>query len=424
MIGKRIRELRLERGMTQRELGAPRYTHAYVSTIESGRRNPSPKALAFFADKLGVTTEQLATGRSPDLLPRLEAELIEARIAVSDGRIEEAERAFARIAWEARRFELLRIQAKAEEGRALARERAGDPATALERYRRALELLEGEPAALRADAVAGVARCLAALGDGHYAIHRLESLLAELEHEGPPDPNALARIHASLVDAYLDAGLYRRAAESATELELLAPRLTDPARIAQMHMNTAHLYLVQGRIEEAERSLQRAEDAYRQLSLQTELGGTYLARGYVASREGRLGEAREHLERAVEVFEETGNEKDLVRALNELARVERLQGNPDRAIGLLERTIRIADDRDTGVVAWAHRELGIALAEHDPERAEKHLREAIALYERAEQAADLAVSYRALGDVLEARGDHEGAFHAYRTGILALERRL
>lgn len=424
MIGKRIRELRLARGMTQRELGAPRYTHAYVSTIESGRRNPSPTALAFFAEKLGVTAEQLATGRPPDIVARLETDLLQARLAVSDGRLEEAERSFARIAWEAHRFDLPRLQARAEEGRALARERAGEPAAGLERYRRALDLLEGEPAALRADAVAGVARCLLALGDGPYAIHRLETLLAELEHDGPPDPNALVRIHASLVDAFLDAGLYRRAAESAAELELLAPRLTDPVRIAQMHMNTADLYLVQGRIEEAERSLQRAEDAYRQLALQAELGGTYLARGYVASRDGRLVEAREHLDRAVRVFEETANEKDLVRALNELARVERLQGDLDRAIELLERTIRIAHGKDTSVEARAHRELGLALVEREPERAEKHLREAIVLYERAGQAADLAASYRALGDALEARGDREGAFQAYRTGILALEQHL
>lgn len=422
MIGTRIRELRLARGMTQRQLGAPRYTHAYVSTIESGRRNPSRAALEFFAERLGVDVEQLVTGRPPDLVPRLEAELIEARIAVSDGRTEEAERMFARIAWEARRFDLFRLHAKAEEGRALSRERAGDTTAALERYRHALTLLEGEPPTLRADAVAGVARCLQALGDGGYAIHLLESLLGEIQREGPPDPNALARIHASLVDAYLDAGLYRRATESAAELELLAPRLTDPARVAQMHMNTAHLYLVQGRIDEAERSLQRAEDAYRQLSLQTELGGTYLARGYVASRDGRLEEARQHFEHAVRIFEETGNEKDLARTLNELARVERLQGNLERAEALLERTIRTAGERDAPIAAWAHRELGVVLAERNAARAEKHLRDAIALFERAEQALDLAVTYRALGDVLEAQGDHEGAFQAYRTGILAVER--
>lgn len=424
MIGARIRELRLAKGMTQRELGAPRYTHAYISTIEVGRRNPSPSAVEFLASKLGVTVEQLVTGRPPDLVPRLESGLLRARLAVSDGRPEEAERMFAEIAWEARQYELLRIQAKAEEGRALSRERAGDTTAALERYRRALALLEGQPASLRADAVAGIARCLRALGDVRYAIHLLESLLAEIEHEGPPDPNALARIHASLVDAYLDAGLHRKAAESATELELLAPRLTDPLRVAQMHMNTAHLHLVQGRIDEAERSLQRAEDAYRQLALQSELGGTHLARGYVASRDGRHEEAREHLERAISVFEETGDRKDLVRAMNGLARIERLEGRLERAEELLERAIALADERDAPIAAWAHRELGLVLVERDPARAEKLVRDAIVLYERSDQTAELAVSYRALGDVLEARGDHAGAVEAYRTGLLVLERRL
>ncbi len=421
MIGTRLRELRVERGFTQRELGAPRYTHAYISTLEAGRRNPSRSAIEFLAGKLGVDPEQLATGRPPDLIPRLEMQLQEARVAVSDGRLDEAEEMFAHVAWDARRFGHIRLHARAEEGRALHQERAGDPAAALRRYRRAAELLTEEPPTARADAVAGMARCLEALGDGRYAIHLLESLLDEIERAGLPDPHALARVHASLVDAYLDAGLYRRAAESASELEHLSPRLTDPARIAQMHMNSAHLYLIQGKIEDAERSLQRAEDAYRQLSLRTELGGTFLARGYVLSRDGRMAEAREQLEQAIRVFEETGNEKDLVRGLNELARVERVEGNLERARELLHRTIRTVADSDAPIAAWAHRELALAAPADTPTDAEKHLHIAIDLYTRAEQTVDLAVTYRALGDVLDARGDRDGAFEAYRTGILAIE---
>ncbi len=421
MIGTRLRELRAERGLTQRELGAPRYTHAYISTIEAGRRNPSRTAIEFFADKLGVDPDHLATGRPPDLILRLEMQLQDARVSVSDGRLDEAEQMFAHVAWDARRFGLVRLHAQAEEGRALRRERAGDPAGALSQYRRAVELLAEELPTARADAVAGMARCLEALGDGRYAIHLLESLLDEIGRAGLPDPNALARVHASLVDAYLDAGLYARAAESAAELEHLSPRLTDPARVAQMHMNSAHLYLVQGKIEDAERSLQRAEDAYRQLSLRTELGGTFLARGYVLSRDGRLGEAREQLEQAIRVFDETGNEKDLVRALNELARVERVEGNGERARELLQRTIRTVGASDAPIAAWAHRELALTAPHEESGEAEEHLRIAIDLYARAEQTVDLAVTYRALGDVLDERGDRDGAFEAYRTGILALE---
>src|SRR6187455_3230798 len=76
-IGTRLRKLRTERGLTQRELGAPRYTHAYVSTIEAGRRHPSRTALEHFAERLGVGVDELETGRSPDLETRLRLDLQE-----------------------------------------------------------------------------------------------------------------------------------------------------------------------------------------------------------------------------------------------------------------------------------------------------------------------------------------------------------
>jgi hypothetical protein len=59
-----------------------------------------------------------------------------------------------------------------------------------------------------------------------------------------------------------------------------------------------------------------------------------------------------------------------------------------------------------------------------PQEAEKHLRFAIELYERAQQAAEVAVTYRALGDPIAERGSLQEAADAYRTGILALEPRL
>jgi transcriptional regulator with XRE-family HTH domain len=40
-----------------------RYTHAYISTIESGKREPSNEALHYFAQRLGVEPEELWTGR-------------------------------------------------------------------------------------------------------------------------------------------------------------------------------------------------------------------------------------------------------------------------------------------------------------------------------------------------------------------------
>ena len=420
-IGTRLRRLRADRGLTQRELGEPRYTHAYISTIEAGRRRPSRAALEHLAAKLGVEVEQLETGRAPDLEARLRLRLQEARVEISDGRFEAADECLRQVAKESKRHELPRLEAKAEEARGLWLQRSGRPEDALQHYQRAEELLRDEPPTARADAADGKATCFAALGDERYAIFLLESLLDEIGRAGLRDPDALARVHASLVYWYLDLGLMAKAGASATELERLAPRIDDTARIAQMHMNVARQYLMTGRVQDATASLQRAEDGYRQLGLLTEMGGAHLARGYVLSRQGSLDEARLELEEALGIFERTENAKDLTRTLNELARVARLQGRTRDAKALLERSISLLGTNDDPILAWAHLELGTLMGDLGDPRAEKNVRMAIELYERTEQAVGLAVSYRALGDLLLAQGDEPGGCEAYRTGLQAVE---
>src|SRR5213594_987906 len=61
-IGQRLRRLRHERGLSQRELSSPGVSYAYISRIEAGARRPSVKALRMLAKKLGVTADYLETG--------------------------------------------------------------------------------------------------------------------------------------------------------------------------------------------------------------------------------------------------------------------------------------------------------------------------------------------------------------------------
>ncbi|WP_432402406.1 helix-turn-helix domain-containing protein [Wukongibacter sp. M2B1] len=51
-VGKRIRFLRKEQGMTQEELADTQFTKSYISLIERGKINPSMKALNYIAEKL------------------------------------------------------------------------------------------------------------------------------------------------------------------------------------------------------------------------------------------------------------------------------------------------------------------------------------------------------------------------------------
>jgi transcriptional regulator with XRE-family HTH domain len=61
-IGERLRRIRHERGLSQRDLSGPGISYAYISRVEAGLRNPSVKALRMLAGKLGVTADYLERG--------------------------------------------------------------------------------------------------------------------------------------------------------------------------------------------------------------------------------------------------------------------------------------------------------------------------------------------------------------------------
>jgi transcriptional regulator with XRE-family HTH domain len=62
-VGQRLHRLRVERGLSQRDLSSPGVSYAYISRIEAGARTPSVKALRRLAGKLGVSVEHLETGK-------------------------------------------------------------------------------------------------------------------------------------------------------------------------------------------------------------------------------------------------------------------------------------------------------------------------------------------------------------------------
>jgi transcriptional regulator with XRE-family HTH domain len=68
-VGRRIKALRVERGMSQRDLAAPGMSYAYLWRIEAGQRTPSLSALIELADRLDTSALYLATGRTSGRCP-------------------------------------------------------------------------------------------------------------------------------------------------------------------------------------------------------------------------------------------------------------------------------------------------------------------------------------------------------------------
>lgn len=420
-VGQRIRKLRLARGLSQKDLAAPRYTAAHVSTIETGRRQPSRKALEYFAERLDIDVDELATGLPRSLVPQLELNLQEARVALSSGDASAAKSQLTHVRRSAAKYGLRRLIAKADELSGTLAERRGDTELALSLFESAESLFAEELITLAVDSIAGKARCLKAAGKIRYAIHVLEDFLLRIERLRLRDPDAIARAHASLIILYLEAGLFEKAAASAAEALSLANRVSDPFRAAWMHMYVARYMLQEGRVDDAQRALAKAEDLFRQLELRSEMAAAHLAKGLVLSRALHIDDARHELELAADIFTETGDARHRARALNELARIERLENDHETARMLLTESIAAIGTADASILAWAHRELGILLGDHDPQAAEEHFRTAITLYEKSGAAVELALTYGELGDMLRAQGSTESGSDMYRAGIRALE---
>src|SRR5436305_5015503 len=79
-IGQRLRRLRLERQLSQRELASPGVSYAYISRIEAGARRPSVKALRQLARKLAVSPEYLETGSDLRAVDTRELRLADAEL--------------------------------------------------------------------------------------------------------------------------------------------------------------------------------------------------------------------------------------------------------------------------------------------------------------------------------------------------------
>ena len=416
-FGQRLRRLRLERNMTQVEL-AGKYSSAYVSMIERGGKLPSPAAAREFADRLGVTVNELALGVPPNFEAELATRMQEAWRSLYLGRYESAELAFATAEHEAREYGFAVLQAKALVGRARSAERQGQTGKAMDLFRSALELFRDHaPAPSAVEAVAGIARCHQMAGSVTSALVVLEQYLAELDRKNLGEPAALMRVHASLVWPYCELGVRHKAVESAHRALQLQAKVENPEEIAAMHLNVARALLDEGRADMALDSLTKAEAIFRDLDWQTELARAQVARGIVLVAKDQLCQARDEIRAALQTFRAVGFSRDEGRALNELARVERLLGNDVAAENFARQALELLAEMEAAPeLALAHRELGLCLRERDREAAERHFREAAELYDTCGEVIHAAHVYRLLGDLLDPL-DPEAGKDAYRTGL-------
>lgn len=418
-IGRRVQRLRVQRGLTQKQLAEPVYTPAYVSTLEAGRVRPSDDALRHLADRLGVTFDELATGRSARLVTELRLRLTEAQRSLALGEAATAVRQYSGLLAEAEEQDLAEEQAAALLGLGECALDTGELEPGREYFERAEKRLADAPLQARVPALRGRAVAHYLAGELRYAVYLLESTIDELNRSGLHDPDALLLLYASAIGPYMDMGAHARAAQAAELALALAPQAGDPALVARMHRSVARTLLAEGRIAEADASLAKAAELYRGLHLRTELANCHWMRGYVYAQNGELDLAEGELRRALEMLSATRAVLYSSQVTVELADVLHRRGSSREAAGLLRDVLGgLSPERGAVHAAAAHRLLGIIAEDvRDTEQAEEHYVRAMSLLERAGAAGDLADLCRLLGDLLRRTGRVEAALDAYRTGL-------
>ncbi|MGW2250025.1 helix-turn-helix domain-containing protein [Kitasatospora sp. NPDC001660] len=423
LIGRRIQQLRAERGLTQRALAEPAYTAAYVSTLESGKARPSETALRYLAERLGVSAEQLATGRPAHLATDLRARLADARQALCTGEPADAAAQFTELAAEAEGYGLADEHAQALVGLGDCALEAGELDQAIAHFGAAEDLLRDAPLPRRVPALRGRAVAHLLAGDLRYSCYLLESAIDRLNTAGLPDPQALLLLYSAVTAPYLDLGAHRLAVQAAELALALAPQVDDPAAVARLHRSVARTLLAEGRAAEADASLARAQELYQQLRIRTELAHCHWMRGYLRAQNGDLAAAERELRTARDMLTNRHTNRHATLYTQqidvELADVLRRSGRSAEAAALLADLLgSLHPNRGAVHAGAAHRLLGLIAEERGADAdAECHYRTALDLLEHAGATADLADLCRLLGDLLRRTGRPEEALDTYRTGL-------
>lgn len=377
-IGQRLKRLRLERGLSQRELAAPGVSYAYISRIEAGTRQPSVKALRRLAVNLGVSAEYLETGSELGPDEKRELRLADLELAVRLGDDADAEGPL---------FALL------DEATA-----AGDRQTS-QRASVALAML-----AMNRSEWDLAARLLetALAGDAFAPADRFDiymNLGRAYAHGGRP--------HAAVT-------LYEQCLEAVQELDNPSLEARYASLLSYALADMGDLGRAEEVVSHALARLDDEDDPYMRVRL-------YWSIARLAYDEGRESVALTHIRKAIALLQATEDTLHLARAHILASRIvlsrdaDAAERHLDAAEGLLATPPTLAD-----AVEIAIQRSEIAIARGQGERATELARHALTL-NGGSNPVDDGLAHAALGNALALQNDAEGADDSFRRSVRILE---
>jgi transcriptional regulator with XRE-family HTH domain len=407
-IGQRLKRLRLERGLSQRELAAPGVSYAYISRIEAGTRQPSVKALRRLAAKLGITAEYLETGSH--LGPEEERELLlsDLELAVRLGGSQDVE---------APLVALVEESLEAGDRTAAMRARVALANLAMERseWVKAAQLLE---AALEGEVFAPVdryeiyaylGRSYAMSGRPQDAVSLFERCIAGVEDAGG-DAALEARYATQLSYALSDLGELARAEDVVAHALAQLDDTSDPYMRVRLYWSMARLAHAEGRDSVALTNVRKAIALLQATDDTLHLARAHILAGGITLSRGDADGAQRHLDKAEKLLGVPASSVDLVEITVQRSRIATLRGDADKAVSLARRALELGGGAipvDEGL-AFAALGDGLALAGELP-GADEAYRRAVDVLEQQHQWRDATNACRSWARMLRENGREEQA---------------
>jgi transcriptional regulator with XRE-family HTH domain/Tfp pilus assembly protein PilF len=387
-IGQRLKRLRLERGLSQRELAAPGVSYAYISRIEAGTRQPSVKALRKLAEKLGVTADYLETGSELDPDAARELRLSDLELAVRLGEKNGVEAGLREVLDAADAAADGAIAFRARVALAAVLEESEDIGGAVAFLEAAVADEPFQPAD-HVDVYGQLGRVYAAAGKPSQAVELFERCLAGSDG----NPAAEARYAALLSYALTDIGEIGRAEDVVRTVLARMGDTEDPYMRVRLYWSLARLASAEGRAPVALRNIRKAIALLETTEDALNLARAHMLAATILLARDEADDAHTHLDVAERLF-------GTAPAPGDLAEVKIL-----RSRGAALRT----DAK--GAISYARDALAIEPIPADRGHALAALADGLALEGEAE-AAD--ASYREAVDILEAEGRWRPAANACR----------
>jgi transcriptional regulator with XRE-family HTH domain len=408
-FGRRVRELRTERGLSLREMAFRGCSPSFLSRVEAGRRVPSPAVVAQIANRLGVDVETLL-GHRLDSRVR-DADLAAADVAARLGEPDAGARLEALLA-QARGLHDQAAESRVLEGLGLVALDARRDGEAVELLERALATGSATGARERPALHRALGRAYAGSGDLVRAIGVLDAAFADASAE-PPDPALMVLFGSYLANAFTDAGRFGEA-EAVLARALAHERDLAPGNALRLEWAMARTYAEQGRLPIAEaytRRVLRRLDTSEHAAL---LGQTHLLLAGVLLDQGRIDEAVPHIDRSSDLLA-GAPAVDLVQVSLERARVALARGDHDAAAGHAREALDRTGATEPGHAGTAYSVLArVELARGNLDDARFLCREAIEQMTGRAAPHYVAAAYETLADVEEEAGDLRAALAALR----------